>query len=96
MDFMPKQIFHREIERQCTFALMAYEDLRQALVVIQQPYPKPPVPNSSDVTQIRQLWPDETNGGRQWTSITEQRQGSPGIPVKTGHRLEVGLIFPMV
>jgi hypothetical protein len=22
--------------------------------------------------------------------------GSPGIPVKTGHRLEVGLIFPMV
>ena len=25
MDFMPQQIFHREVERQCKFALMAYE-----------------------------------------------------------------------
>jgi hypothetical protein len=29
-------------------------------------------------------------------SHRKENPGSPGIPVKTGHRLEVGLIFPMV
>jgi hypothetical protein len=53
MDFMPKQIFHREIERQCKFALMAYDDLKQTLAIIQQPQPEPPVPNSSDIAQIQ-------------------------------------------
>jgi hypothetical protein len=36
MDFMPQQMFIREIERQCTFALMSYEDLIYALAVYQR------------------------------------------------------------
>ena len=28
--------------------------------------------------------------------MTGQEKGSPGTPVKTEHRLKVGLIFPMV
>jgi len=28
--------------------------------------------------------------------VVEKKTGSPGTPVKTEHRLKVGLIFPMV
>jgi hypothetical protein len=44
VDFMLQQIFHSEVEHQCKFALMAYEDLKQALAVIQQPPPALPAP----------------------------------------------------
>jgi hypothetical protein len=54
VDFMPQQIFHREVERQCKFALMAYEDLKQALAVIQQPAPRRPTVNSADVAQVQE------------------------------------------
>jgi hypothetical protein len=68
MDFMPKQIFHREIERQCTFALMAYDDVKQALAVIQQPHPEAPVPNSSDAEHIHA----STARLNQWQTAMEE------------------------
>jgi hypothetical protein len=53
MDFMPQQIFCGEVERQCKFALMAYEGLQQALTNYKQPRPKSPAPNSTDAEQVR-------------------------------------------
>jgi hypothetical protein len=53
MDFMPQQIFIREIERQCTFALMAYEDLQQARSDYNHPSPKPPAPDSTDAAHVQ-------------------------------------------
>jgi hypothetical protein len=53
VEFMPQQVFHREVERQCTFALMAYEDLRQALAVLQRPSPAPPRPDFADPAQVQ-------------------------------------------
>jgi hypothetical protein len=45
--------FYREVERQCQFACMAYEDLTQASGEYYQPRPAPPEPNSEDVAQIQ-------------------------------------------
>ena len=42
---MPRQIFLHEVERQCKFALMAYEDLEQALAASQQRAPAQPESN---------------------------------------------------
>jgi hypothetical protein len=53
VDFMPQQIFHREVERQCKFALIAYEDLKQALAVSQQRPPAPPAVNYADAAQVQ-------------------------------------------
>jgi hypothetical protein len=52
VDFMPRQMFHREVERQCKFALMAYADLKQAFSDYKQPSPTPPAPNSTDAAQV--------------------------------------------
>jgi hypothetical protein len=53
VDFMPQQIFHREVKRQCKFALLAYEDLKKGLAVIQQQPPTLPAVNSTDVAQVQ-------------------------------------------
>ena len=55
MDFMLQQIFYSEIERQCTFALMAYEDLKQALAVTQQPPPALPTRPAMNFTSHAQM-----------------------------------------
>lgn len=68
MDFMPKQVFHREIERQCKFALMAYDDLKQALAVRQQPNPQAPAPDSSDAAQVQVT----TARYQQWVKAMEE------------------------
>ena len=55
MEFMPRQIFLHAVERQCNFALMAYEDLKQALAIHQQRSPAQPVSNCTyaDVAQVQ-------------------------------------------
>jgi hypothetical protein len=54
VDFVPQQIFHCEVERQCKFALMAYECLKQAVAVSQQRAPTQPEINWND-TDLAQL-----------------------------------------
>jgi hypothetical protein len=42
MDSWLQEIFYREVERQCTFALMAYEDMKQARAIRQVSSELPP------------------------------------------------------
>jgi hypothetical protein len=51
---MLQQIFHREVERQCTCARIAYEDVKQALALAQQPSLMPPTVNAADATQMQE------------------------------------------
>lgn len=53
MDPFPRWFFYREVERQCQFARMAYDDLEEASNKYHQPRPASPEVNSEDVDQIR-------------------------------------------
>jgi hypothetical protein len=53
VDPFSRWFFYREVERQCRFACMAYEDLTQASGEYDQPHPVPPEPNSEDVAHIQ-------------------------------------------
>jgi hypothetical protein len=53
VDFVPQRIFHLEVERQCKFALMAYEDLKYALAVYQRRPPASPGVNFADPAQVQ-------------------------------------------
>jgi hypothetical protein len=46
-------VFYMEVERQCKFALMAYEDLKQALTDHNQPPPASPTVSYEDVAQLQ-------------------------------------------
>src|SRR5262245_31514648 len=53
VDPFSRWFFYREVERQCRFACMAYEDLTQASGEYDQPHPVPHAPNSEDVAHIQ-------------------------------------------
>jgi len=67
VDKVPQTIFFMEVERQCKFALMAYEDLNQALTDYYQPRPESPTVSYEDVIQRQ----SSTASYEQWLSAMD-------------------------
>jgi hypothetical protein len=76
VDPFPRQIFYHEIKRQCVFALMAYEDLKQALNEYHRPRPASPKPNSEDVAQIRLSMARREQWLRAMATYDQQREAA--------------------
>jgi hypothetical protein len=76
VDPFSRQIFYHEIKRQCAFALMAYEDIKQALNEYHRPRPASPKPNSEDVAQIRLSMARREQWLRAMATYDQQREAA--------------------